>query len=229
MQQFVEVLKIRNLPVDIDLQAKIIIEMSINEYDIVPFVPIRHKLRFHDRYSKLKNLSPRNIIKMKISKKTKYENETFSDFWLENMKKLSREFYFGKKRKFIERFQFKNKRFKFLPKYTDPMFKGDLCMVAEDMKSEMIAKILIDNHDNEVNYHFVLIDILASRPLTFPEYISLFVHYPETAPFIDAALGFPYERLFNKLFEENTGMSIPITIAPYLADVFITGNSLSRL
>lgn len=216
MEQFVEVLKIRNMPIDTDLQAKRVIEKAINIYDIVPFVPIIYKLRFHDRHSRIKNFSPRNLIR----KKSRTEStEPFSDFWMENMKRLSREFYFGRRRKFRERIRIQNKRFRFLPKYTEPIYQGELSMIAEDMKSEMIAKLLLKNYDNEFG-HFILIDILAIRPLTFSEYISLFMRYPETAPFIDAALGFPYERLFNKIFEENTGVSFPIMIAPYLADVY---------
>ena len=54
MEQFVKVLKIRNLPVDTDFQAKQVINLAINEYDIIPFVPIVQKLRFHN-----KNSSPR--------------------------------------------------------------------------------------------------------------------------------------------------------------------------
>lgn len=209
MEQFNEVLKIRNLPVDVDFQAKKIIEMAIDKYDTVPFVPIVQKLRFHNKVS-----SPR----FKNFKKTKEIN--LINFWTNNMKRLSREYYFGKSRKLTERFSFSKLGLPiFLPKYSDPIFKGNLCMIAEDVKSELIAKILINNHENE--FHCNLIDILSIRPLTFSEYISLFLRYPETSPFVDAALGFSYEKEFNIIFEKNTGVSIPISIAPYLADVFL--------
>lgn len=219
MEQFSKILRIRNLPIDTDLQAKRVIEMAIDEYDIVPFVPIVQKLRYHERHSRLRNFSPRNILKKQTQVQLNSREITFSKFWLENMKQLSREFYLGKLRKFRERITFRNKRFRLLPKYSEPIFQGDLSMKAEDMKSEIIAKALLRNYENELR-HFILIDILSIRPLTLAEYVSLFLRYPETVNFVDAALGFSYERLFNEIFEKNTSTVIPLTIAPYLADVY---------
>jgi len=219
MEQFAKVLKIRNLPLDTDLQAKQVISLAIDEYDIIPFVPIVQKLRYHRQRSRFKLFSP----------KKRKNNSTFSNFWLENMKQLSRDFYLGKTRKFRERIRFRNKRFRFLPKYLEPIFQGEISMIAEDMKSELVAKILLQDYETNSRNNSILIDILSIRPLTFSEYINLFIRYPETSKFVDAALGFSYEHLFNKIFEENTRISFPITIAPYLADVYVTGSSLTKI
>jgi|AntRauTorckE6833_2_1112554.scaffolds.fasta_scaffold81296_1 hypothetical protein len=217
MEQFVKVLKIRNLPIDTDFQAKQLIEMAITDYEIIPFIPLRYKLHYHEQFLRTNIFSHKEFLKKNTGTRRK-EEIRFSKFWIENMKKISREFYFGKKRKFKNRITFKNKRFKLLSKYTEHIFSGNLSMIAEDIKSEMIAKILLKDYENET-HHFILIDILAIRPLTFSEYISLFIRYPETSDFINAALGFSYEKLFNEIFEHNTKVSFPLTISLYLADI----------
>lgn len=188
-----KVVKIRNLPVETVSQAKSIIKMAMDDYDIIPFVPFIHKLRY-----------------AKNAKET-----TYAEFWKKNMKRLSREYYFGKRFRWWERISISCINCYIKPKSIEPIFNGDYRMIAMDMKAEMIAKLLLTSYEN----HFLLIDILAIRPLTFSEYVSLVIRYPETEPFVEAALGMSYERLFHRIFEHKTGTHIPLPISYYLADV----------
>jgi hypothetical protein len=93
--------------------------------------------------------------------------------------------------------------------------KLDLQTRAIDMKSKLIAKLLIGDKKS------TLIDILIIRPLTIYEYITFVEKYPETIEFVEAALGMEYERIVNQLFQDSTNRLIPIEIAHYLADICI--------
>jgi hypothetical protein len=192
MNAYSEIYKLRNQKVSSKEDSIKLIKNYINN-DIVPFVPLKNLLIYF--------------------KESFYID--FPQFLEENYTKCAWKYYFGYIKKsphwvielliakgpnFIKRIPFFKKRI------VDPIFKGSYQYIAMDLKTQSCSTIIIGTPSD-----YILFSILTIRPLTNSEYKNLIQKYPETIPFVKAAMGLPYEKLFHEILEKKTNTNIPFT------------------
>lgn len=150
------------------------------------------------------------IVLLKYYRESNYE--IFTQFLHEQYVNSATRYYFGKKRFF--NYYFDPKKFRIIKRKPD--FGGNYGFVVFDLKCMMISKIILGRPSDDI-----LFSILMQRPLTLSEYYNLGNRHPCTQGFIEAALGFSHEKLFNKIFQEKTGVCFHLPLAEFLADVYV--------